>query len=601
MTSNTGALRMGRLLGGVAALSLALGAGQALAQSAADAQPSENLAINLIELLVKQGVISRTAADQLLKQAEAETAQARAASAGAEVMASASPPAQGGALPPPPPGVVRVPYVPQIVRNQIRDEIKGEVMQQAKDEGWAQPGALPDWLGRVSLSGDMRFRSQYNVYSSANATGLIDFASFNANGPTDINPDTNPNGLPYLNSRRDNFNNLSIRARLAVNATLSDSLGAGIRIATGDNTSPVSTTTLLNGGFAKNGVWLDRGFVWLKPTDGSTLTAGRMPNPFAYTDLLFSDDLNFDGVSGRFVRDEPRRDMKLSLVGGAFPIGFQAASFPTNSDLKLKQSQKWLFAAQAGIDWDPLRFDWKTTAAYYDFSDMRGRLSAPCALYNGNRQCSTDFSAPAFMQKGNTLFLIRDVTPNPANPDSAQPQLAGLRFNYQLFNLNSVFDYRVDQTHHLVFTGDYVRNVAYNSRDLCRDMPLGLPVNGLTPSAKGNTDPCDLQPSGDTKARFKSGPNAWLVRLLYGDPDPVRFGEWNITAGYRFIEPDALPDGFNSADFHLGGTNAKGYTLTTTIGLYSGAYLQARWFSADEVYGPPLAIDVGQLDLHVRF
>ena len=91
------------------------------------------------------------------------------------------------------------------------------------------------------------------------------------------------------------------------------------------------------------------------------------------------------------------------------------------------------------------------------------------------------------------------------------------------------------------------------------------------------------------------------MRLLYGDADPTHFGEWNVAVGYRYIQPDALLDGFNSADFRLGGTNAQGYTITATLGLYSGAYLQARWFSANEIYGPPLAIDVGQLDFHVRF
>jgi hypothetical protein len=60
-------------------------------------------------------------------------------------------------------------------------------------------------------------------------------------------------------------------------------------------------------------------------------------------------------------------------------------------------------------------------------------------------------------------------------------------------------------------------------------------------------------------------------------------------------------DGYNSVDFHLGGANAQGYTLMATLGLYTNAYLQLRWFSANQVYGPPLAIDVGQVDLHVRF
>ncbi|MEX5613057.1 putative porin, partial [Pseudomonas protegens] len=65
-------------------LTLALGmvaltlAGQATAAAAA---PSENATINLIRLLVQQGVLKQEQADGLIAQAEKEAQQARAAPA----------------------------------------------------------------------------------------------------------------------------------------------------------------------------------------------------------------------------------------------------------------------------------------------------------------------------------------------------------------------------------------------------------------------------------------------------------------------------------------------------------------------------------------
>jgi hypothetical protein len=589
------------LIGTAIAACVGLVPGAASAQTAPAPAPealaSENLAVNLVQLLVKQGVISRTAADQLLKQAEQETLQARALHAAADP----PPTSQAAALPPAAPGVLRVPYVPEVVRNEIRDEVKKDVMAQAKAEGWAQPGAIPQWVEKVSISGDIRVRTQYDLFSRNNTNELIDFATFNNNGPTDINPETNPNGLPFLNTRNSRYNNLSIRARLNIDAKLSDEVGASMRLATGNTNGPPSTTQLLTGGFAKKNLWLDRAYIWFKPAPWAAFNAGRMPDPFLRTDLLFSDDLNFDGVDAAFRLVRPRSDLRLSLVGGAFPFGYPSANFPTNSTDKVQQQTSWLYAVQAGVEWDPIRFDWKSALAFYDFHNVRGVLSQPCPIYNGNKQCSTDFTTPPYMGQGNTLFFIRDILPNPASPlNYAQPQLLGLRFGYTLVDLISSFDYRVDNDHHLVFTGEYTRNVGYHAGDVCRDSPKGLPVNNLTPSAAGNTDPCSA-PAGDTTANFRSGPNAWHAELLYGYLDPTRFGEWNVSAGYRYIEPDALLDGYNSTDFHLGGTNAKGFILKATVGLYSGAYLQARWFSANEVYGPPLSIDVGQLDLHVRF
>ncbi|MBV9063003.1 MAG: putative porin, partial [Alphaproteobacteria bacterium] len=73
--------------GAVSALTLALASAPAFAQStpassatpaAAAAAPSSNATINLIRLLVKQGVISQRNADALVAEAEQEAAQARA-------------------------------------------------------------------------------------------------------------------------------------------------------------------------------------------------------------------------------------------------------------------------------------------------------------------------------------------------------------------------------------------------------------------------------------------------------------------------------------------------------------------------------------------
>jgi hypothetical protein len=99
----------------------------------------------------------------------------------------------------------------------------------------------------------------------------------------------------------------------------------------------------------------------------------------------------------------------------------------------------------------------------------------------------------------------------------------------------------------------------------------------------------------------KSGPNAFMIRATYGDPEPYGFGQWNVELGYKHIAADAIPDAYTDADFHLGGTNAKGYFLIGTVGLYGGSNIQFRWFSADEVSGPPLSIDVGQIDLNAKF
>jgi len=60
-------------------------------------------------------------------------------------------------------------------------------------------------------------------------------------------------------------------------------------------------------------------------------------------------------------------------------------------------------------------------------------------------------------------------------------------------------------------------------------------------------------------------------------------------------------DAFTDPDFNLGGTNAKGYIIGAQYAVARNAWLSARYLSAREVYGPPLLIDVLQLELDAHF
>src|SRR3546814_10764910 len=50
-----------------------------------------------------------------------------------------------------------------------------------------------------------------------------------------------------------------LRARLGMKAVIAPQWTAGIRIGTGSDNNPVSTTQTLGGGFGKKDIWLDQG------------------------------------------------------------------------------------------------------------------------------------------------------------------------------------------------------------------------------------------------------------------------------------------------------------------------------------------------------
>src|ERR1700729_528560 len=94
-----------------------------------------NTVINLLQALVDQGVISREKGEQMVKSAQEKAAANAAAAEKADE------------------GAVRVPYVPQIVKDEIakqvaqevKPDVVADVVKDAKMEQWGVPAALPEW------------------------------------------------------------------------------------------------------------------------------------------------------------------------------------------------------------------------------------------------------------------------------------------------------------------------------------------------------------------------------------------------------------------------------------------------------------------------
>lgn len=556
------------------AASLALVAASAAALPAHSAPaPSENATINLIRLLVQQGVLKPDQADALVAQAEAEARAARQAT-----------PDRGAAVAQA--GDVRVPYIPQTVRDQIRDEVKAEVMVQAKEENWAQPNTFPDWVSRITVEGDVRVRDESRFYNGGNSNEITDFAKLNAKGPYDVNPNTNGGYPPMLNTREDRRNQLRIRARLGVRAEISEAWTAGIRLATGSDDSPVSTSQTLGGGMGKKDIWLDQAYLTYRPAKWATVTGGRVANPFESTDTLFSNDLNFDGIAAIFKHPLQGRDVTLFGTLGAFATEYANNGWSSSSMSEGSSENKWLLGAQVGADWKiNNQNSLRGALAYYHFDNIAGKRSSSCSPWAGAENCDTDWSRPAFMQKGNTLFLLRNIAPNPLNPaDTPQPQYVGLASKFDLLDVNLRWDTRVFDGLGLRLNGNYIRNLAY-SKSKMASRSQGYIVN-------------NFGDNGD----IESGPNAWMLQATLGRSyDLKEKGDWLAFVGYKYIQPDALPDAFNDSSFHQGGTNARGYYIGGGYAFEKNVYGVFRWMSTKEIYGPPLAIDTMQFEINARF
>jgi hypothetical protein len=535
-------------------------------------------------------VLSAEDAAELIKQAEADAEAAKA-------QAAANAAANAALLPPPPSGdTVRVTYVPEIVKAQMREEIKDEVMAQAREENWAAPRTLPPWITKLRLFGDFRFRSQNDLFPSDNLNGFgSNFWNYNginsSSSPYDYTSAVNP---PYPDTNADRWR-LRMRLRFGGEADLGDGFTAGVRIATGETNSPVSQNQTLGGSggnFSKYAIWLDRGFVKYQLGENAnrsaSFTLGRFENPFFATRMIWADDLGFDGVlaQSRYAIND---SITPFLTLGALPVYNTDFNFATTNPVKFQSHDKWLEAIQIGLD-AKLTKEWSTKwgVAYYHFDHIEGEVSDPFLPLTSSDAGDTDTTRPGFAQKGNTYIALRNIIPDASNDfgKKNQWQYFGLATPFHELALTGRVDYAGFDPVHLWLMGEGVKNVAFDRNAILRNGPplLRGPVNNI-----GN------------KGIYDGGDTAWIITLNIGQVALEKAGDWNASIGYRRVESDAVVDGFCDTDFGGGGTNLKGFTLSGAVALSPRTWLGLRWSSADNITGPTFKQDTLQIDFNAKF
>ncbi len=492
-------------------------------------------------------------------------------------------------------GVRSVRYVPEIVKDQLREEIKERVLQQAIQERWAAPNAIPSWTQRFTLNADVRLRWEMVFFKPGNAnTGEFpDFNAINSGSPFDVNAVDLANDR-YLNVDQ-NRRRLRLRARVGVDGDVGQGFSTVFRLGSGDGSTPVSTNQTLGGSagdFSKYQVWIDRAALKYEPLRGARATlalqGGRFENPFLRTELTWADDLNLDGfaVQGKL----PVGKVQVFFNGGAFPYSLTALNYPAEQTKKFHSFDKWLLAGQLGVEWSrPEVFSLKLGAAYYYFDHVEGRASGPCDTNLKGFSCDTDSTRPSFAQNGNTYKMLR--TPSDL---ALAAEAAGGAAEYQYFGLASLF-------REAVLTGRFELRAAPEwslALDAEAVRNLGFSKNRIADLAVNNRSTCD---SSGTSCPFAGGNRGLLARIAIGSPTMSKRWSWSASFAYRYLESDAVVDAFNDADFGLGGTNLKGVTLRAALAVADDVVASVRWLSADAIAGPPYGVDVLQVDVSARY
>jgi hypothetical protein len=569
--------------------------------------PAQNVTINLINRMVARGLLPKEDADELIKQAEADAAEARAQAAAEQAMAIQQAVAQALAQvqatqsfdPIAAMGTddaVRVTYIPEVVKAQLRDEIRQDVLAHAKDHKWAAPNQFAEWTSRIRLFGDVRVRGEgvYFPGGNDNTGAFPNFNAINTGPPFDISGTV---FSPQLNVDQDR-QRLRLRVRFGLEADMGHGFSAGLRIATGENNSPTSTNQSLGaagsghsgGQFSKYAIWLDRGFlkyeVGGQPGKNLALSLGRFDNPFFSTEIIWDDDIGFDGLALQ-AKYEVLKGFTPFFAGGAFPVYNTDFNFASNQPAKFESDDKWLYGAQLGFDWKITKeVQLKLAAAYYDFQDIEGKLSDPFVPLTASDAGNTDTSRPSFAQKGNTYRAIRNIIPTIDNDfgTTRQFQYFGLASEFRNLAFTGRLDLNYFEPVQISFLGEFVKNTAWDEHE----------IDAVAVNNRGVLDDLSLD-------RYEGGDTAWIAGIRVGKMKFEKAWDWVLGISYRHVESDAVVDGFVDSDFGGGGTNLEGYTLYGSVALSPNTAFAVRWMSANELAGPPLKTDVLQIEFNGKF
>jgi hypothetical protein len=347
----------------------------------------------------------------------------------------------------------------------------------------------------------------------------------------------------------------------------------GLRLSTGSSTDRVSTNQTLGQNFNRYTFLVDRAFIKLDPSEWLSMSAGRVPNPWFSSDLVFSENLSFEGAAATVRRPASPEATLLPFA----TVGY----FPVREGVAPRKSRS-LVGAQVGVQWEAsTNTRVRLGLASYTYQNFEGQIESDYDPVTGPGRSYGQYEYEASLrQRGNTLFVT--------NNDLELPTLTsdrvrwGLASRFKPLVLTAAAEFSQFAPVFIGITAEYVRNSAYDREEIARRTRVTL------------TD------ARNTGAQLRGTFGAQQVR---------NGGDWQANLTWRWLGSDAVPDAFVDSDLVLGGTNIKGVVVGLNYGLARDTALGLRYLSGRTISSPTvqpaLANRFGattwQVDLNARF
>jgi Putative porin len=385
------------------------------------------------------------------------------------------------------------------------------------------------WVKEMRLSGDLRIRNQFDQ-----RTPMIL---------------TNPRlGSQDVNIPRDRWR---FRLRLGLDFKLDGNFFGGVQLGTSDNRASDTKNATYTGGYDNYNIYITRAFMGWNPIPGLTFIAGKQPNPFYTTDLIYDPEIDPTGLVERIDFDKlfnlsfgepvvadgkegkapaapapaPGVSLELALIAGQFIFENNNAD-SGNTQLK----------------WDAYQFQQQLLARLHvgdklTFTFAPGFIADNDAAVGATSVGANGVLVPPTTTSFNGGQPLNNSAPFPITQRDLFILLAPGDITYKIFNkpLSLYWDFAYNALGNDRFNKDYgplFSNYFYVGRS-------------ATPSFSDRVEPS------------LSDNLAWLVGLRFGAN--AKAGDFSISADYRQVGISSIDPNLNSSNFALSNLNSEGW------------------------------------------
>jgi Putative porin len=415
----------------------------------------------------------------------------------------------------------------------LTDKEATEISAEAAKEATSGPTdkiKVGDWVKELKLSGDLRIRNQWDQRTPMILTNPL-------LGPQD------------RIIQRDRWR---FRLRLNADFKLEGNFFGGVQLATSDNRASDTKNATYTGGYDNYNIYISRAFMGWNPTPGITFIAGKQPNPFYTTDMVYDPEVDPTGLVERIDFDKlfnlsfgepvaaegkeskepvappapaPGISLELALIAGQFTFNNNNAD-SGNTQLK----------------WDAYQFQQQLLAKLHIGDKLTITVAPGFIADNDASVGATAVSANGtLVPPSNTSFMggqpQNNSQPFPITQRDLFIILAPGDITYKIFKkpLSLYWDFAYNALGNDRFNKDYgplFANYFYAGRS-------------ANPSFSDR-----WQPS-------LSDNLAWLVGLRFGENKKA--GDFSLSADYRQVGISSLDPNINNSNFALSNLNSEGF------------------------------------------